>query len=100
MAISRCNVINANYERVVMVMDRVLQERYRDFCSCPRCISDIAAIALNYLPPHYIVEPSGKKECGSPWIMVETAVFEAIDKVMEKPNHPKANPHADGAERM
>ncbi len=98
MARSRCNVINANYERVVMVMDRVLQGRSRDFCGCPRCISDIAAIALNYLPPHYIVEPDGRKECGSPWVMVETAVSEAIDKVLENPNHKRADPHSNGME--
>ncbi len=85
----RCNVTNANYERVLAVLDKFRQERYREFCACPRCLSDIAAIALNYLPPHYVVENDAKKECGSPWVMVETAVIEAIDRVMEKPNHPK-----------
>jgi len=83
-----CNVRNANYERVVAVMDKLLKERYQDVCACPRCINDIAAIALNYLPPHYYVEKEGGKEIGSPWVMVETAVVEAIDRVMENPNHP------------
>lgn len=86
------NVKNANYERVVSVMDNLLKERYRNVCACPRCINDIAAIALNYLPPHYYYVDAGEsKEIGSPWVMVETAVLEAIDRVMENPNHPHHN---------
>ena len=88
-----CNVQNANYERVMMVMDRFLKERYRNICTCPRCVSDIAAIALNYLPPHYYVELNAEKEIGSPWVMVETAVVEAIDRVLENPNHPHQKPY-------
>ena len=84
-----CNVRNANYERVVSVMDKFLKERYRNVCSCPRCVSDIAAIALNYLPPHYYVDKDDSREVGSPWVMVETAVIEAIDRVTENPNHPQ-----------
>lgn len=82
-----CNVRNANYERVVAVMDKLLKERYRNVCGCQRCIDDIAAIALNYLPPHYYVEVNEEKEIGSPWVMIETAVVEAIDRVLESPNH-------------
>ena len=81
------SVTNANYERVLAVMDKFLAERYKDACACPRCMGDIAAIALNYLPPHYIVDTKDGKEIGSPWVMVETAVIEAIDRVMEHPNH-------------
>lgn len=84
----QCNVKNANLERVLAVMDKYLRERYTHACTCPRCVSDIAAIALNYLPPHYYVEMEKDKELGSPWVMVETAVVEAIDRVIENPNHP------------
>jgi competence protein ComFB len=83
-----CNVKNANYERVITVMDKFLKERYRNMCSCTRCVNDIAAIALNYLPPHYYADFSTNKELGSPWVMVETAVVEAIDRVSENPSHP------------
>jgi len=69
------------------VMDRLLKEQHRSVCRCPRCVNDIAAIALNYLPPHYYAEVSVEKEIGSPWVMVETAVVEAIDRVSENPNH-------------
>ncbi len=85
-----CNIRNANYERVIAVMDKFLKERYQNVCSCPRCVNDIAAIALNFLPPHYYVakEKEENIEIGSPWVMVETAVVEAIDRVMENPSHP------------
>jgi hypothetical protein len=52
-------------------------------------MSDVAALALNYLPPHYVVEFTQGKEFGSPWLMVETAVNEAFDRVIENPNHPR-----------
>jgi competence protein ComFB len=80
---------NANQERVIAVMDRIFKERTRDLCSCRRCVSDVAAIALNYLPPHYYVDMQTTREIGSPWVMVETAVVEAIDRVAQKPNHPR-----------
>ncbi len=83
-----CNVKNANYERVVGIMEKVLGERNGKVCSCPRCINDIAAIALNYLPPHYHADLNETNEIGSPWVMVETAVVEAIERVNEFPNHP------------
>jgi hypothetical protein len=95
MALKDCNVVNANYERVLTVMDKFLGERYEKVCSCSRCMSDIAAIALNYLPPHYIVEGNGGHEYGSPWVMVETAVREAIDRVIEHPNHPVFEPQKE-----
>ncbi len=83
------NVKNANYERVVSVAEKFLNEKYQSVCNCSRCVCDITAIALNYLPPHYYVDHlSPEKEIGSPWVMVETAVVEAIDRVAENPNHP------------
>jgi len=92
------SVKNANYERVTAVMDRFLKERYSNICSCPRCMNDIAAIALNYLPPHYYVDREEKIEPGSPWLMVETAVVEAIGRVVENPNHPH-DPEGAGSRR-
>jgi competence protein ComFB len=91
-----CNVRNANYERVLAVMDKIL-ERYKNLCTCKRCINDIAALALNYLPPHYYADEEENREIGSPWVMVETAVVEAIDRVMENPNHPGKRHHSRGS---
>ena len=86
---NNCHVVNANYERVLAVMDKVLADRYQNICTCQRCMSDIAAIALNYLPPHYFAGGGEVKDFGSPWVMVETAVTEAIDRVTENPKHPQ-----------
>jgi len=61
------SVVNANLERVMAVVDKFLVDRYQNVCTCPRCMCDIVAIALNYLPPHYIVETETGKEFGSPW---------------------------------
>ena len=92
MSINGCSVINANYSRVLAVMEKLLTERYRHACGCSRCMSDIAAIALNYLPPHYFVEHGCcGDDHGSPWVMVETAVTEAIDRVLEQPHHAQAH---------
>jgi hypothetical protein len=91
----QCNVRNANYERVIRVIEKYLAGRYANACSCQRCVSDMAAIALNYLPPHYYVESTPDKELGSPWVMVESAVVEAIDRVVEQPNHARQPRVAD-----
>jgi len=91
------SVVNANHERVMAVVDKFLVDRYQNVCNCHRCTCDIVAIALNYLPPHYIVETDTEKQFGSPWVMVETAVAEAIDRVMENPNHPKAKSNTEQA---
>ena len=78
---------NANYEKVLSAIDKLIHERYHRVCSCERCVSDVAALALNYLPPHYYVDADQSKGYGSPWVMIENAVQEAIDQVIEKPRH-------------
>ncbi len=97
-SIMDCKVRNANYEKVIAVIDRYLKENYKNICSCPRCVSDIAALALNYLPPHYYVALGTNSEMGSPWVMVETAVIEAIDRVIENPNRHCDEPHGPGTQ--
>jgi hypothetical protein len=47
----------------------------------------MAALALNCLPPHYYVDAGRGGEIGSPSVMVESAVIEAIERVMENPGH-------------
>jgi competence protein ComFB len=86
--IDACCVINANYAKVVSALDRFLKERYAHACSCKRCVSDMAALALNLLPPHYYYPDTESSEAvGSPWVMVKNAVVEAIERVMEQPRH-------------
>ncbi len=45
-------------EIVFNLMNEVLNDI--NVCTCDKCILDIAAIALNDLPPHYIVTEKGE----------------------------------------
>jgi hypothetical protein len=84
--IRRCTVINANYEKVITTLARLLSdERFANVCRCVKCLNDIAVLALNCLPPHYYVDAGRGGEIGSPSVMVESAVIEAIERVMENP---------------
>jgi hypothetical protein len=71
------------------MIEKLLIDRYAHACSCRRCISDITALALNFLPPHYYVatDKERDREIGSPWLMIETSVEEAINIVLEHPSH-------------
>lgn len=73
-------------------IDKLLQER-PDICDCEKCRMDMAAIALNELPPCYAVTDRGKVfakvsqlEC-----QFETdvllAVLRAVEKVGKNPQH-------------
>jgi competence protein ComFB len=82
-----CTVTNANYVRVLAVLNKIIQDHRYRICRCERCVSDIAALSLNYLPPHYYVDPGRGGEIGSPLVMVESAVIEAIGAVGNNPRH-------------
>lgn len=81
-------IVNANQEKVLFALDRLLRdERSGGSCGCAKCISDAAALALNCLPPHYFVDPGRGGEIGSPVVMVESAVKEALEIVKKNPRH-------------
>jgi competence protein ComFB len=80
-------VKNANYDLVLSAVDKLLNNGYTHVCSCSRCRSDMTALALNYLPPHYYTETERSKAFGSPWVMIENAVIEAIERVADNPYH-------------
>ncbi len=85
---SRLKVKNANRDKVGYFIEKLLSETDR-YCGCNRCKLDAAALALNTLPPHYYVDPShmNKTEIGSPWVLIEMAVKEALDRVSMNPHH-------------
>ena len=86
------DVRNANIEKVIDAICRHMKkEEYQGACACTKCLSDIAAMALNYLPPHYYVEAEKGDAAGSPWMMVDSAVQEAIKKVTANPGHPSVS---------
>ncbi len=87
----RCIVANANYAKVVSTLDKLLrEERFKDLCRCPRCACDVIALALNYLPLHYYVDADRGGDIGSPSVMVESAVIEAMETVGKNPRHQKS----------
>ncbi|MDD2574330.1 MAG: late competence development ComFB family protein [Bacillota bacterium] len=64
-----------------------------DICKCEKCLSDIAAIALNRLTPHYVVSEKGEvySKVLNMSIQFEadvtTTIMEAIDIVSKNPRH-------------
>lgn len=83
-----------NYMEVMVweQLDSVL-EGHRDACRCQKCRYDIAALALNYLPPRYVVTEQGEtftrihslEQQFS--IDIVTAITHAIIIVNRQPQH-------------
>ncbi len=90
---------NANFERVQAVVNRHLDESRIEGCACDRCVDAIIALALNCLPPHYHVSRDAADDIGSPWIMVENAVDEAVERLREYPNRRCRKARAAGSGR-
>jgi len=85
---ARLRIENANYEKVMYYIDKMMSES-DIYCRCIRCRMDAAALALNTLPPHYYVVPTHMQggEIGSPWILIEMAAREAMERIHKHPNH-------------
>lgn len=77
-------VANANFERVLAVIRKNIIQARVTFCPCGKCICIITAEALNLLPTHYYVNKELERSVGSPWILVENAVDEAVAKVQHR----------------
>ncbi len=83
-----------NYMEVMVweQLDSIL-ERQQNTCDCLRCRYDIAALALNSLPPRYVVTEQGEtftkihslEQQFS--IDILTAITNAIAVVNRKPHH-------------
>jgi len=62
-------------------------------CTCEKCMLDVAAIALNDLPPKYVVTEKGKLYSKIETLKQQfevdiiTAVTKAIEKVNKNPQH-------------
>lgn len=91
-----------NYlEEVVQeVLNDVLEKylaRQEDLCACQKCRNDIAALALNYLPPKYTVTDLGriytKLEITRAQFRVDVVkeLARAIEKVRLAPRHTAPN---------
>ncbi|MFZ5646726.1 MAG: late competence development ComFB family protein [Bacillota bacterium] len=81
-------LINVAEIVVFEIIDRLLAKR--DVCKCERCRLDIAAIALNNVPPNYVVSTEGEvRRSINRQLKVDAGreVENAIEKVREHPHH-------------
>ncbi|WP_031514663.1 late competence development ComFB family protein [Desulfofalx alkaliphila] len=81
---------------VLHLIDSVYNEfkkRIPGVCTCERCRQDVMAIALNNLPPHYIVTETGKIitqvnfDLLGGKVLIITQLMKAMDKVHLNPRH-------------
>ncbi|HZK43718.1 MAG TPA: late competence development ComFB family protein [Syntrophomonadaceae bacterium] len=85
-------VINVVESLVWNKLDEVLLHK-PEMCQCDKCRADIAAYALNHLPPRYVVSDEGEIYAraeslglGSNASLV-VAITEAIEIVAKNPKH-------------
>jgi len=73
-------------------LDEVLT-KYPEVCNCESCRYDIAAIALNNLPPRYVVREKGEIYSKASMLRIQyradiyAALTKAIFQVKESPRH-------------
>ena len=77
---------------VQLGLDAMLQQK-PDMCGCDRCRLDVTALALNSLPPRYVVSNFGEVVTNldldsNQWKAdVMIAILRAFDLVRKKPRH-------------
>lgn len=68
-------------------------KKHYDFCGCPQCRLDISALALNKIPPRYVVSSKGSAYGRAEMLKMQNdldvlgTVLEAIKTVQQKPRH-------------
>ena len=76
---------------VFSLLDALINEK--DACNCERCRYDIAAIALNNLPPKYVVTESGEVFAKTQLLNQQfktnavVEILKAIEIVRNNPHH-------------
>ncbi|NLA26851.1 MAG: late competence development ComFB family protein [Firmicutes bacterium] len=86
-----CKMSNIMEQMVFNTIDDLAKDY--EFCSCPQCRMDIAALALNRLPHHYVVTSRGETYSRANMLELQndvdivSAVFAAIKIVRDKPRH-------------
>jgi len=81
-------------DMVDLVLPRLLvEDAYKNKCTCEQCINDIKAIALNDLKPRYVATETGSvlSKANTFTVQFDTdvtkALVEAIEKVSRLPRH-------------
>jgi competence protein ComFB len=78
---------------VMQRLDELSASEKGAFCSCGQCRMDIAALALNDLPPRYVVTQRGETYSKADileiqrYVDVVSAVAKAVSLVQKKPRH-------------
>ncbi|MGM0651588.1 MAG: late competence development ComFB family protein [Bacillota bacterium] len=68
-------------------------KKYYDFCDCQQCRLDISAIALNKIPPRYVVSSKGESYGRAELLAMQKdldvlgIVLDAVKFVQKKPRH-------------
>lgn len=81
-------LVNATEITVFEQLNKILDQR--DICKCERCKLDIAAVALNNLPPNYVVSTEGEViKAISPQLRIDVQrqIEQAIARVSARPHH-------------
>lgn len=66
---------------------------HEDLCRCEQCRYDVAALALNFLPPRYVVTEKGKTWAKANsldqqfYVDIISALTNAVTIVKSKPHH-------------
>jgi competence protein ComFB len=89
------NMENLQEELVFEALPELIkqeQDRGRTFCACPTCMVDIAAVALNSLPPRYVADRYNifgvsESERARRREEVQKAILLAIHQVIARPHH-------------
>ncbi len=85
-------LINVAETVLFSILDKTIEEY--DACGCERCRLDIAAIALNNLPPSYVVSTEGEVvKSIAPQLKadVRRQLDLALKKVSGQPHHQRRN---------
>lgn len=94
--IPRGAVINLELRNLMEdVVNDALEDvrKYYDFCSCAQCRMDISAMALNKIPPRYVVSNKGESYGRAELLAMQSnldilnIVLEAVKMVQQKPRH-------------
>ncbi len=68
-------------------------KKHHDFCTCQQCRLDISAIALNKIPPRYVVSSKGESYGRADLLAMQkdldvlAIVLDAVKLVQKKPRH-------------
>ncbi len=82
---------NLMEKKIAQVIDELLANA--DICDCPKCRLDMAAIALNQLPPRYVVTDRGASYGKTDFLVNQKTVdllrvaAGAIRRVARDPRH-------------